>query len=99
MKGELFTTLTANEEANLSGGRRKLSKTPIQFIFNGAGSNNGSASVNIGSGSVVGLGAPAINPGDSGNQNSSTNGGSGNTGGVGISIVFNLFFGPVTIKY
>ena len=98
MKGELFTALTANEEANLSGGR-KSSKTPVQFIFNGAGSNNGSASVNSGSGSVIGFGAPGISSGDSGNKNTSTNSGAGNTGGVGISIVFNLFFGPVTMKY
>lgn len=92
MKGELFTVLTANEEANLCGGG-KIKIKDVTVVVNAAGSNNGSASINGGPGKFVGKGAAAIVPGDAGNVNSSTNNGSGSTGGVGIAIILGVPLG------
>ena len=83
MKSELFTSLTANEEANLSGG--KGNKSSIKIIvkkgaaINGSGAINGSSSVNGGPGNTG-----EITPGDA-YANNTVNGGTNIAGGVIIA--------------
>jgi hypothetical protein len=81
MKTNLFTTLTANEEANLSGGKsRKSVKVTVRdgSAINGSGAVNGSSSVNGGPDN-----AGEITPGDSGASNR-VSGGINVAVGVGI---------------
>jgi hypothetical protein len=85
MKSELFTLLTADEEANLSGG--KNTKYSIKVIvkkgaaINGSGAINGSSSVNAGPGN-----SGTITPGDVDATNT-VNGGTNIAGGVIIANV------------
>ncbi|MBN3896941.1 MAG: hypothetical protein HWQ41_17205 [Nostoc sp. NOS(2021)] len=62
MESTLFTTLTTNEEANLSGGNKSsnkatakvsLIKSLIKLIFELAGRSGSAGIVNIGSGNVI----------------------------------------------
>ncbi|GJD16249.1 hypothetical protein RIVM261_012050 [Rivularia sp. IAM M-261] len=80
MESTLFTILTANEEANFSGGKGKKSVkvTVKNGAINGAGAINGSSSVNGGPNN-----SGDITPGDAG-ANNTVNGGTNIAVGVGI---------------
>ncbi|GJD16250.1 hypothetical protein RIVM261_012060 [Rivularia sp. IAM M-261] len=82
MESTLFTTLTANEEVNFSGGKGKKSvKVTVKggSAINGAGAINGSSSVNGGPGNTG-----EITPGDA-YANNTVNGGTNIAGGVIIA--------------
>jgi hypothetical protein len=82
MTTALFTTLTASEEANLSGGKsRKSVKVTVRdnSAINGSGAINGSSSVNGGPNN-----AGNITPGDVDASNT-INGGTNIAGGVIIA--------------
>ncbi|MCC5668651.1 hypothetical protein LC653_33580 [Nostoc sp. CHAB 5784] len=73
MENTLFTALSTNEEANLSGGVTTFIGVTFSFTGNGGRGGNGG---NGGTGGAGGL----LTPGGNGGA-----GGAGGTGGTGIS--------------
>ncbi|MHC5610305.1 MAG: hypothetical protein ACYTXA_04595 [Nostoc sp.] len=76
MESTLFTTLTANEEANFCGGNKSSKKETakvslikyfFQFIAQFTGGAGGAGIINIGSGDVVVIGSTVIG-GDGGSN-------------------------------
>ncbi|MEH2423951.1 MAG: hypothetical protein V7K48_24515 [Nostoc sp.] len=82
MESTLFTTLTANEEGNLSGGQKKHNKEASKFFLlklilkfiGGAGGAGGAGIINSGSGTVI------VNGG-------TITGGNGGSSAVGVPAV------------